>query len=71
MQLPGIGPNTASALLARLGAGHDFRNGRQVAAWIGLTPGEYSSGGKARLGRITKAGAATCAVCSSWGRARC
>lgn len=56
MQLPGIGPNTASALLASIGAGHDFRNGRQVAAWIGLTPGQYSSGGKARLGRITKAG---------------
>jgi transposase len=56
MQLPGIGPNTANALLASIGGGHDFRNGRQVAAWIGLTPGQYSSGGKARLGRITKAG---------------
>ena len=56
MDLPGIGPNTASALLASLGTGHDFRNGRQVAAWIGLTPGQYSSGGTIRLGRITKAG---------------
>jgi len=56
MQLPGIGPNTASAMLASIGGGHDFKNGRQVAAWIGLTPGQYSSGGKARLGRITKAG---------------
>lgn len=56
MELPGIGPNTASALLASIGAGHDFQNGRQVAAWIGLTPGQYSSGGVARLGRITKAG---------------
>jgi transposase len=56
MQLRGIGPTTASALLASIGAGHDFRNGRQVAAWIGLTPGQYSSGGKARLGSITKAG---------------
>ncbi|CAG9222316.1 hypothetical protein BCAR13_440161 [Paraburkholderia caribensis] len=56
MQLRGIGPATASALLASIGAGHDFRNGRQVAAWIGLTPGQYSSGGKARLGSITKAG---------------
>ena len=56
MQLPGIGPTTASALLASLGGGHEFDNGRQVAAWIGLTPGQYSSGGKARLGRITKAG---------------
>ena len=56
MKLPGIGPITASALLASLGGGHDFANGRQVAAWIGLTPGQYSSGGKARLGHITKAG---------------
>ena len=56
MKRPGIGPVTASALLASLGSGHDFRNGRQVAAWIGLVPGQYSSGGKARLGRITKAG---------------
>lgn len=56
MQLPGIGPITASALLASIGCGHDFANGRQVAAWIGVTPGQYSSGGTARLGRITKAG---------------
>ena len=56
MQLPGIGPITASALLASLGGGHDFKNGRQVAAWMGLTPGQYSSGGVTRLGRITKAG---------------
>jgi len=56
MQRPGIGPVTASALLASIGNGHDFKNGRQVAAWIGLTPGQHSSGGKARLGRITKAG---------------
>uniref|UniRef100_E6QW37 Transposase of ISCARN111, IS110 family IS1111 group n=1 Tax=mine drainage metagenome TaxID=410659 RepID=E6QW37_9ZZZZ len=43
-------------MLASIGNGHDFDNGRQVAAWIGLVPGQYSSGGKARLGRITKAG---------------
>jgi transposase len=56
MARPGIGPVTASALLASIGGGHDFKNGRQVAAWMGLVPGQYSSGGKARLGRITKAG---------------
>ena len=56
MQRPGIGPITASALLASIGNGHDFKNGRQVAAWIGLTPGQHSSGGKSRLGHITKAG---------------
>ncbi len=56
MSLPGIGPNTASAMLASIGGGHDFKNGRQVAAWIGLTPGQHSSGGTTRLGHITKAG---------------
>jgi len=56
MQLTGIGPTTASALVASIGNGHDFKNGRQLAAWLGLVPGQYSSGGKQRLGRITKAG---------------
>lgn len=56
MQLPGIGPISATAILASIGIGHDFDHGRQVAAWLGLTPGQYSSGGKARLGRITKSG---------------
>lgn len=56
MQLAGIGPTTASALVASIGNGHDFKNGRQLAAWLGLVPGQYSSGGKAKLGKITKAG---------------
>lgn len=56
MQMPGIGPTTATALLAAIANGHDFKNGRQLAAWLGLVPGQYSSGGKARLGKITKAG---------------
>ncbi len=43
-------------MAASIGAGHDFRNGRQVAAWLGLTPGQHSSGGKHRLGSITRAG---------------
>jgi len=56
MRLSGVGPTTATALLAMIGNGHEFRCGRQFAAWLGLTPGQYSSGGKTRLGRITKAG---------------
>ena len=56
MQLPGIGPTSATALVSSIGQGHDFNHGRQLAAWLGLVPGQYSSGGKARLGRITKAG---------------
>jgi len=39
MTLQGLGPVTAGALLSSIGNGHDFQNGRQVAAWIGLTPG--------------------------------
>ena len=56
MQINGIGPVTATALVASLGNGHDFKNGRQVAALLGLVPGQHSSGGKNRLGHITKAG---------------
>jgi transposase len=56
MQLGGIGPTTATALVASIGNGHEFRNARQLSAWLGLVPGQYSSGGKTRLGRITKAG---------------
>ena len=56
MQLRGIGETTATAIVAMVGNGVEFTNGRQFAAWLGLVPGQYSSGGKARLGRITKAG---------------
>ena len=56
MELKGIGPTTACALVASIGNAHDFKNGRQLAAWLGLTPSQYSSGGKSKLGRITKAG---------------
>jgi transposase len=56
MRLGGIGPTTATALVAMIGNGHEFSSGRQLSAWLGLVPGQYSSGGKTRLGRITKAG---------------
>ena len=56
MQLPGIGETTATAIVSTVGNGHDFACGRQFCAWLGLVPGQYSSGGKQRLGRITKAG---------------
>ncbi len=56
MQLSGVGPTTATALLSIIGNGRDFTCGRQLCAWLGLVPGQYSSGGKQRLGRITKAG---------------
>lgn len=56
MSMPGIGPTTASALVASIGNAHDFKNGRQLAAWLGLVPSQFSTGGKSRLGSITKAG---------------
>lgn len=56
MEVEGIGPITATAIVASAGDLHDFKNGRQFAAWLGLVPRQYSSGGKQRHGRITKRG---------------
>lgn len=55
-QLSGVGALTASAVVATIGNAADYRNGRQLAAWAGLVPRQNSSGGKSRLGRITKRG---------------
>ncbi|MBY2919465.1 IS110 family transposase [Rhizobium leguminosarum] len=52
--IPGIGPITASAIAATVADASLFRSGRQLAAWIGLVPRQNSSGGKDRLGRISK-----------------
>jgi len=52
----GVGPITASAIVASVGDARLFKNGRQFAAWLGLVPRQYSTGGKAILGRITKRG---------------
>ena len=54
--IPGIGVVTASAIIAAIGDGKQFRSGREFAAWIGLVPRQNSSGGKERLGRISKRG---------------
>jgi transposase len=54
--VPGIGLLTATALWASVGNVHAFRSGRQLASWLGITPRESSSGGRRRLGRITKKG---------------
>jgi transposase len=56
MRVEGVGPLTATALLATAGDGRQFRNARQFAAWLGLVARQRSSGGKARHGRITKRG---------------
>ena len=54
--LQGIGPVTASALVASVGEFSQFTNARQFGAWLGLVPSQNSTGGKASLGRITKRG---------------
>jgi transposase len=54
--IPGIGPITASAIAATIPDPSAFKSGREFAAWIGLVPREHSSGGKQRLGRISKQG---------------
>ena len=54
--IPGIGPITASALVATIGDAKSFDNGRQVAAWLGLVPRQHSSGGKQNLLGISKRG---------------
>ncbi len=55
-QVPGIGPITASALVASIGDAKNFDNGRQLAAWLGLVPRQHSSGGKPTLLGISKRG---------------
>lgn len=52
MTLPGIGPVVATALVASIGDARTFRSGRELAAWIGLVPRQYSTGGKSRLGGV-------------------
>lgn len=52
--IPGVGVITATALVATIGDASQFHSGRQPAAWLGLVPRQHSSGGKERLGRISK-----------------
>jgi len=54
--IPGIGPITATALAASVGDGRQFKRGRDLAAWLGLTPRQHSTGGKERLLGISKHG---------------
>jgi transposase len=54
--IPGVGPVTATALIAAIGNGTAFRKGRDLAAWIGMVPREHSTGGKQKLLGISKRG---------------
>jgi transposase len=55
-KIPGIGPVVATAIVAAIGNGAAFRKGRDFSAWLGLVPGQYSTGGKAKLLSISKRG---------------
>lgn len=56
LEIEGIGPVSASALVSAVGDGKQFSKGRDMAAWLGLVPNQHSSGGKNRLGHISKRG---------------
>ena len=56
MTIPGIGPITAMALQAFAPPMESFRRGRDFSAWLGLVPRQHTTGGKPRLGRISKMG---------------
>ena len=54
--IPGVGPLTATALAATVGSAAEFRNGRELAAWLGLVPRQRTTGGKPTLLGISKRG---------------
>jgi transposase len=56
MEIEGLGPISASAIVTAVGNAKQFKNGRDMAAWIGLVPTQHSSGGKEKLGGISKRG---------------
>jgi transposase len=56
MTIPGIGPVTATAIISAIGNGTEFKRGRGFSAWLGLVPGQYSTGGKQTLLGISKRG---------------
>ena len=55
-QIPGVGPLVATAVVSAIGNGAAFHKGREFAAWLGLVPGQWSTGGKAKLLGISKRG---------------
>lgn len=56
MQIDGVGPITASAIVTAVGDARQFKNGREMAAWLGVVPRQHSTGGKEKLGGISKRG---------------
>lgn len=68
--IKGVGPKTATAIVAAIGDGAEFKNGRHLAAWIGLVPRQFSSGDRTTLMGTSKRGTSTYAACSSTARGR-
>ena len=62
-QLPGIGPITASAIVASVGDAQEFRNGRQFAAWLGLVPDSTPRAARPASGTSRAVAIRTCALC--------
>ena len=56
MSVPRVGPLISTAMVAAIGSGEAFERGRDFAAWLGLVPRQYSTGGRSILGRISKRG---------------
>ena len=56
MQIPGVGPMIATVLVSAVGDASSFKNGRELSAWLGLVPRQYSTGGQQRLLGISKRG---------------
>jgi transposase len=63
MQLPGVGPTTATALVAMIGNGRAFKCGRQLSAWLGLVPGQYARAASSGWGASPRRAIRTCACC--------
>jgi transposase len=68
--IPGIGPVTATAVIAAIGNGAAFHNGREFAAWLGVVPGEHTTGGKQKLLGISKRVLLFAKTFRAWGSCR-
>jgi transposase len=67
--IKGVGPKTATAIIAAIGDGSEFKNGRHLAAWVGLVPRQFSSGDRKILMGISKRGSQHLRTVSSTARA--
>jgi transposase len=65
-RVKGIGPKTATAVVAAIGKGTEFKNGRHFAAWLGLVPRQHSSGDRQVLMNMTKKATSICGHFYSW-----